>query len=69
MLNFEPNLKIATPLNYILGPGDEIQVTIFGVQEFNTAVSVSVEGNINIQNVGTKLTSMGISIFKINSMV
>jgi protein involved in polysaccharide export with SLBB domain len=51
-LNFEPNLKIATPLNYVLGPGDEIQVSVFGVQEFNVAVSVNVEGKINIQNVG-----------------
>lgn len=51
-LNFEPNLKIASPVNYVLGPGDELQVSVFGVQEYNATVSVSVEGKISIQNVG-----------------
>lgn len=51
-LNFEPNLKIASPTNYILGPGDELQVSVFGVQEYNATIAVSVEGKISIQNVG-----------------
>lgn len=51
-LNFEPNLKLATPMNYILGPGDELQVSIYGVQEFNASIPVSVEGKIAIQYVG-----------------
>lgn len=51
-LNFEPNLKLATPLNYILGPGDELQISVYGVQEFIASAPVSVEGKINIQFVG-----------------
>jgi len=51
-LNFEPNLKIATPVNYILGPGDELQVSVYGVQEFNASIPVTVEGKVNIQYVG-----------------
>lgn len=51
-LNFEPDLKIATPVNYILGPGDELQISVYGVQEFSANVPVSVEGKITIQNVG-----------------
>ncbi|PBJ13883.1 SLBB domain-containing protein [Flavobacterium sp. ACN6] len=51
-LNFEPDLSIATPVNYILGPGDELQVSIYGVQEFNANIPVSVEGKISIQYVG-----------------
>ncbi|MBL0356231.1 MAG: SLBB domain-containing protein [Chitinophagaceae bacterium] len=51
-LNFEPNLKLATPLNYVLGPGDELQVTLYGVQEFNAAIPVTEEGRINIIHVG-----------------
>lgn len=51
-LNFEPDLKLATPMNYILGPGDELQVSVYGVQEYSTSVPVSVEGKITIQNVG-----------------
>lgn len=49
---FEPNLKLATPLNYILGPDDELLVTVYGVQEYNGELPVSAEGNINIPNVG-----------------
>ncbi len=51
-LNFEPNLKIASPMNYILGPGDELQITVFGVQEYSTTVPISVEGKVSIQYVG-----------------
>lgn len=51
-LNFEPNLKLATPINYILGPGDELQVSVYGVQEFNASVPVTMEGKVNIQYVG-----------------
>ncbi|WP_291098291.1 MULTISPECIES: SLBB domain-containing protein [unclassified Flavobacterium] len=51
-LNFEPNLKLATPVNYVLGPGDELQVSVFGVQEYNSSLPISVEGKISIQFVG-----------------
>ena len=60
-LNFEPNLKLATPVNYILGPGDELQVNVYGVQEFNASIPVSVEGKATIQYVG-QIQLAGMSI-------
>jgi protein involved in polysaccharide export with SLBB domain len=51
-LDFEPNLQLATPVNYILGPGDELQVSVYGVQEYNESLPVSVEGKINARYVG-----------------
>jgi protein involved in polysaccharide export with SLBB domain len=51
-LNFEPNLKLATPINYVLGPGDELQVSVYGIQEFNASVPVTIEGKVIIQYVG-----------------
>jgi protein involved in polysaccharide export with SLBB domain len=51
-LNFEPNLKLATPVNYILGPADELQISVFGVQVFEDKITVSREGMVSIQNVG-----------------
>lgn len=51
-LNFEPNLKLATPVNYILGPADELQISVFGVQVFEDKITVSREGVVSIQNVG-----------------
>ena len=50
--NFEPNMKLATPLNYMLGPDDQIQVSVYGVQEYNGELLVSAEGNILVPNVG-----------------
>jgi protein involved in polysaccharide export with SLBB domain len=51
-LNFEPNLKLATPVNYVLGPGDELQISVYGVQEFSASIPITPEGKVNIQYVG-----------------
>ncbi|MGV3595912.1 MAG: SLBB domain-containing protein [Sediminibacterium sp.] len=59
--NFEPNLKLATPLNYVLGPDDELLVTVYGVQEYTGELLVSDEGNINVPNVG-QIRVAGLSI-------
>jgi protein involved in polysaccharide export with SLBB domain len=60
-LNFEPDLKMATPINYVLGPGDKLEVSIYGIQQFDDTVPVSFEGKISIQNVG-QITVAGMSI-------
>lgn len=58
-LNFEPDLQIAAPVNYVVGPGDEISVTVYGVQESSADLRVSPEGSINIPNVGqVRVTGM-----------
>jgi protein involved in polysaccharide export with SLBB domain len=50
--SFEPNMKMATPANYVVGPDDALQLTIFGIQEYNGELVVSAEGNISVPNVG-----------------
>lgn len=52
VLAFEPNLKIATPMNYIIGPDDQIVLNIYGYQEANYTLTVSPDGSIVIPNVG-----------------
>ncbi len=49
---FQPDLKIATPVNYTLGPDDQLQVSVYGMQVASFNVTVSPEGTINIPNVG-----------------
>ncbi|RFM26675.1 SLBB domain-containing protein [Deminuibacter soli] len=51
-LSFEPDMNMATPLNYILGVTDGLQVTIYGTQEANYKLQVSPEGGVYIPNVG-----------------
>lgn len=60
-LNFEPDLKLATPMNYVLGPGDELQISVYGVQEYNANIPVSVEGKVTIQYVG-QISVSGITV-------
>lgn len=50
--SFEPNLKLATPLNYILGPDDQILISVYGIQEYTGDLLISPEGNVSIPNVG-----------------
>lgn len=52
LLTFEPNLKIATPVGYIIGPDDEVVINIFGYQEAKYSLKVGPEGDINIPFAG-----------------
>ena len=51
-MTFEPNLNIATPDNYVLGPGDEIILDIWGDAQSNSTYTVSPDGKIFVSNVG-----------------
>jgi len=51
-LTFEPNLSIATPKNYVIGPNDELLVDIYGNSEASYNLKVSPEGIINLEYVG-----------------
>lgn len=51
-LTFEPNLSIATPQNYVIGPYDEILIELYGNSEASYKPKVSPEGNITIEYVG-----------------
>lgn len=49
---FEPNLKIATPINYIVGPEDELIVDINGYSEEHFNLIVSPDGYVKINRIG-----------------
>lgn len=51
-LTFEPNLSIATPDNYVLGPGDEVIVDVWGDSQMTVESTISPDGKIFISNVG-----------------
>jgi protein involved in polysaccharide export with SLBB domain len=51
-ITFEPNLRLATPPDYQIGPDDEILIDIYGNSETNHQLIVSPEGTINIPYVG-----------------
>ena len=51
-LVFEPNLRIATPVGYIIGPDDELIINVFGYSEKTYNLTVNAEGSIYIPQVG-----------------
>lgn len=51
-LTFEPNQNIATPDNYKLGPGDEVIIDIWGVNQTTLSLVISPDGNVSIPNIG-----------------
>ena len=60
-LSFEPNLRIATPANYVLGPDDELLVDVYGYSEENYKLRINPEGNVYIPNAGPVFVS-GLSV-------
>lgn len=49
---FVPNLKIATPKGYVIGPEDELQLDIYGNNISNQKLMVSPEGFISVKYAG-----------------
>ena len=52
MLTFEPNMNIATPANYVVGPGDRVIIDIYGASQKSDQYEVSPEGNITVDGFG-----------------
>lgn len=51
-LTFEPDANLATPENYQLGPGDQLQIDIYGYSEASYTKTITPEGTINISQIG-----------------
>lgn len=52
LLTFEPQMNIATPQSYVLGPGDQVVVDVYGVTQESKSMTVSPDGTVTIPNVG-----------------
>lgn len=51
-LTFEPNMRTATPSNYVLGVDDELSIDIYGFSEKTSKYKINTEGQIRIPNIG-----------------
>lgn len=67
-LTFEPNMNIATPQNYILGPGDAVYVDVYGASQKSFEVTVSPDGYINLDGFGPVQVS-GMTVAQANARV
>ncbi|MBO7045320.1 MAG: polysaccharide biosynthesis/export family protein, partial [Prevotella sp.] len=51
-LTFESSMNLATPQNYRLGPGDVVNVDIWGASQESVSETISPDGTITIEGVG-----------------
>lgn len=52
LLSFEPNMNIATPQDYVLGPGDQLVIDIYGASQKSYELTVSPEGAVTVPGYG-----------------
>ncbi|MBR3074767.1 MAG: SLBB domain-containing protein, partial [Bacteroidales bacterium] len=60
-LSFEPNVNAATPDDYVLGPGDQVLIDVWGINEASFAERIRPEGYIMISQVG-KIQLAGLTV-------
>ena len=60
---FAPIDLAPAPLDYVLGPGDELRIQLFGTQNINRAIKVNREGNIVIPEIGS-IQASGLTFLK-----
>ena len=67
-LSFEPNMNIATPQTYVLGPGDQVVINISGESQRSMQLAVSPEGTITVPGYGLVYVS-GMTVASANAKV
>ncbi|MNK30661.1 Polysialic acid transport protein KpsD precursor [compost metagenome] len=67
-ITFEPNLRMATPKGYIIGPDDKLLIDLTGDNEASYNLAVSPDGIINLQYVG-RIAVGGLSIDQATSKI
>ena len=65
-LTFEPAMNIATPQNYVIGPGDAVKVDIYGASQNSNTYTVSPDGDITIDGYGP-INLSGLSVSQANA--
>lgn len=65
-LTFEPNMNIATPQNYRLGPGDAVYIDIYGASQKTVEATVTPDGTIVIEGFGPVQVS-GLTVAQANA--
>ncbi|MGM9674484.1 MAG: SLBB domain-containing protein [Bacteroidaceae bacterium] len=67
-LTFQPSTNMATPANYVLGPGDQVVIDVWGASQQKFAETISPDGNITIEGVGL-IRLGGLSVKKARSVL
>ena len=67
-LTFEPVMNIATPQTYVVGPGDEVKVDIYGASQKSSTYTVSPDGDIVVEDYGP-INISGLTVRQANARI
>ena len=67
-LTFEPVMNIATPQSYVVGPGDEVKVDIYGASQKSSTYTVTPDGDIVIDGYGP-INISGLTVKQANARI
>lgn len=67
-LTFQPSTNMATPANYLLGPGDQVVIDVWGASQQKFVETISPDGNVTIEGVGLVRLG-GLSVSKARSVL
>ena len=67
-LSFEPNMNIATPATYIVGPGDKVFVDVYGASQRSEQLEVTPDGTIIVTGYGP-IHIAGLSVDAANAKI
>ena len=67
-LSFEPNMNIATPTSYIVGPGDKVFVDVYGGSQKSEQMEVGPDGTIVVTGYGP-IHIAGLSVAAANAKI
>ena len=67
-LSFEPNMNISTPQDYRLGPGDVVNVDVYGASQETFSATVSPDGDVNIEGFGP-IQVIGLTVSQANARI
>ena len=67
-LTFEPNMNIATPADYRLGPGDAVFIDIYGASQKTIQSTVSPDGTVTIEGFGP-VSVAGMTVSQANAHI
>ena len=67
-LTFEPVMNIATPQNYVIGPGDQVIIDVYGDTQKSDQLKVSPDGDVVVPGYGPIRVS-GLSVSAAQSRI
>ena len=67
-LSFEPNMNIATPTNYVVGPGDKVFIDVYGASQKSEQLQVSPDGTVQATGYGP-IHIAGLTVAQANARI